>query len=98
YGKWHLGEVYPYVPHAQGFDDYIGFRTGHWNNYFDTVLERNGQPYPTKGYIADALTDHAIAYMNRERSSPFFLYLAYNTPHTPSQVPDRYWQKFAEQG
>jgi arylsulfatase A len=98
YGKWHLGEVYPYVPHAQGFDEYIGFRTGHWNNYFDAVLERNGQPYPTKGYIADALTDHAIAYINRERSSPFFLYIAYNTPHTPSQVPDRYWKKFAEQG
>ncbi|MBM3958059.1 MAG: sulfatase-like hydrolase/transferase, partial [Gemmatimonadetes bacterium] len=31
YGKWHLGEHYPYVPHAQGFDDYIGFRNGHWN-------------------------------------------------------------------
>ncbi len=32
-GKWHLGEVYPFVPHAQGFDDFIGFRTGHWTEY-----------------------------------------------------------------
>ena len=97
-GKWHLGEVYPYVPHGQGFEEYIGFRTGHWNHYFDAPLERNGKPHQTKGYIADALTGEAIRYIEANRANPFFLYLAYNTPHTPYQVPDRYWQRFAAKG
>ncbi|MEZ5354665.1 MAG: arylsulfatase [Bryobacteraceae bacterium] len=97
-GKWHLGEAYPNVPHAQGFDHYIGFRTGHWNNYFDTTLERNGKPYPTKGYIADALTGEAEAFVAQNRRNPFFLYLSYNTPHSPFQAPDRYWKKFDAKG
>ena len=49
YGKWHLGEYYPSVPNAQGFDDFIGFRTGHTDNYFDPVLEHNGVSIQTKG-------------------------------------------------
>jgi arylsulfatase A len=97
-GKWHLGEAYPHVPHAQGFDHYVGFRTGHWNHYFDALLEHNGKPYPTDGYIADALTGEALRYLEANRSNPFFLYLAYNTPHTPYQVPDRYFQKYLARG
>lgn len=95
YGKWHLGEHYPYVPHAQGFDEFIGFRTGHWVNYWDSQFERNGQPYPMKGYVTEALTGHALRFMDSHRTKPFFLYLAYNVPHTPFQVPERYWKQFA---
>jgi arylsulfatase A len=93
YGKWHLGQHYPNVPHAQGFDEFIGFRTGHFLNYWDPQLERNGKPYPVKGYITEALTDLAIRFLEK-RPSPFFLYLAYNVPHTPFQVPDQYWKRF----
>ncbi|MDZ7637511.1 MAG: arylsulfatase [Bryobacterales bacterium] len=97
-GKWHLGEAYPNVPHGQGFETFIGMRNGHWNDYFDAAIEKNGEPYLAKGYIADALTNEAIAYMGAHREEPFFLYLAYNTPHTPFQVEDRYWKKFADRG
>ncbi len=97
-GKWHLGEAFPNVPHAQGFETFIGMRNGHWNDYFDSRIEKNGKPYDSKGYIADALTDEAIAYLRHHRGEPFFLYLAYNTPHTPFQVPDKYWKKFADGG
>ena len=94
-GKWHLGEHYPNVPHAQGFDEFVGFRLGHWNRYFDPPLERNGQPFRAKGYIADVLTDQAISYLNERRGAdPFFLYLAYNTPHSPYIVPDEAWDRF----
>lgn len=98
YGKWHLGEHYPYVPHAQGFEEFIGFRTGHWMNYFDTELERNGKPYPTRGYITDVLTEHAVRYLEAHRREPFFLYLAYNAPHSPFQVPERYFRPFKAMG
>ena len=94
YGKWHLGEHYPYVPHAQGFEEFIGFRTGHWMNYFDSMLERNGKPYATRGYITDAITDHAVQFLERQRASPFFLYVAYNAPHSPFQVPEKYLESF----
>jgi arylsulfatase A-like enzyme len=97
-GKWHLGENYPYVPHARGFDEFTGFRTGHWNWYFDSPVERNGKPSQLKGFIADSLTDEAIRFVRRPSSDPYFLYLAYNTPHAPYQVPDAYFNKFAGQG
>ncbi len=98
YGKWHLGEHYPYVPHAQGFEEFIGFRTGHWMNYHDAPLERNGKPLATRGYITDALTDQAIGFIERNRRQPFFLYLAYNVPHSPYQVPRRYYDPFVQAG
>lgn len=97
-GKWHLGENYPYVPHARGFQEFTGFRTGHWNWYFDSPVERNGQPATLPGYIADSLTDEALRFIRRPARDPYFLYLAYNTPHAPYQVPDLYFNRFAGKG
>ena len=93
-GKWHLGEHYPNVPHAQGFDEFTGFRTGHWLNYFDPPLERNGKPFRASGYISDVFANEAMAFMERNRRQPFFLYLAFNAPHSPYQVPDRFFDRF----
>jgi arylsulfatase A-like enzyme len=97
-GKWHLGEAYPNVPHAQGFDTFIGMRNGHWLQYYDSEIEKNGKPYIAKGYIADALTNEAINYLREHRDQPMLVYLPYNTPHTPYQVPFRYWKKFVDRG
>ena len=97
-GKWHLGEHYPCVPHSQGFDEFVGFRLGHWNRYIDPPLERNGKPIETKGYISDVFTDEAIAFIDRRQSDPFFLYLAYNAPHSPYIVPDQYYDRFEGKG
>ena len=55
FGKWHLGKWYPYHPNVQGFDEFFGFRSGAWGNYFDTTLEYNGKQVPTEGYITDVL-------------------------------------------
>ncbi len=97
-GKWHLGENYPYVPHASGFDEFVGFRLGHWNRYFDSPVERNGKPERLKGYVTDALTDEAIDFVERHRARPFFLYLALNAPHSPYQAPDRYFDRHKNLG
>ena len=94
-GKWHLGENYPWVPHGQGFDTFIGFRDGS-NPYFDAVLEKNGAPYPTEGYLTDVLTDHAITFAEGHREEPFFLYLAYNAPHSPLEVPEAYIEPYRD--
>ncbi len=37
YGKWHNGGQAPYHPNARGFDDFYGFCSGHWGNYFEPV-------------------------------------------------------------
>jgi arylsulfatase A-like enzyme len=97
-GKWHNGEQFPFTPQGQGFDHVFGFNNGHWNNYFDATLLRGTQPEPTKGYITDVLTDDAISFITARQKQPFFCYLAYNAPHSPYQVPDKYFEKFKAKG
>lgn len=96
FGKWHLGEYAPGLPNTQGFDEYVGFRTGHFDEYFDPVLERNGAPYPTEGYITDVLTDEAIRFIDADANRPFFCYLPYNAPHTPLDVPETDLDRFRD--
>lgn len=97
-GKWHNGEQYPFTPMGQGFDESFGFNNGHWNNYFDPVLLRGSQPEQTKGYITDVLTDEAMKFITANQRQSFFCYLSYNTPHSPYQVPDKYFDKFKSKG
>ena len=94
FGKWHNGSQWPYHPNARGFEEYYGFTSGHWGQYFDPPLEHNGKPARGKGYIADDLTDKALAFMAKNRDRPFFCYVPYNTPHSPFCVPDEYWNRF----
>jgi len=96
FGKWHNGTQYPYHPNARGFDEYYGFTSGHWGDYFDPPLDHNGKPVWGKGFITDDLTDHALRFIAENRSRPFFCYLPFNTPHSPMQVPDRFYRKFAD--
>jgi arylsulfatase A-like enzyme len=58
-------------------------------------LERNGQPVETRGYLTDVLSDEAAAFVRRHKDHPFFLYLAYNAPHSPLQASEKYLQRFA---
>ncbi len=98
FGKWHNGSYWPHHPNGQGFDEFLGFCAGHWNNYFDTTLDHNGREVKTKGYITDVLTDAAIEFIKAHRDRPFFCYVPYNAPHGPFQVPEKYWKKYADSG
>jgi arylsulfatase A-like enzyme len=93
FGKWHNGMQHPYHPNARGFDEYYGFCSGHWGHYFSPMLEHNGKIVTGKGFIIDDLTDHAIDFIDQHREHPFFLYIPYNTPHGPMQVPVKYWDR-----
>lgn len=96
FGKWHNGTQYPYHPNGRGFAEYYGFTSGHWGDYFSPPLDHNGKAVTGKGFLADDLTDHAIEFVTTNREKPFFCYLAYNTPHSPMQVPDKYWDRFKD--
>lgn len=96
FGKWHNGSQWPYHPNARGFDEYYGFTSGHWGEYFDPPLEHNGRPVRGKGYMTDLLTDQALAFMAASRDRPFLCYLPYNVPHSPWAVPAADWARFKD--
>ena len=96
FGKWHNGMQYPYHPNGRGFDEFYGFCSGHWGDYFSPPLERNGKIVKGNGFCIDDFTDKAITFIENssKNKKPFFAYLPYNTPHSPMQVPDKWWDKF----
>lgn len=96
YGKWHNGMQPPYHPNARGFEDYYGFTSGHWGNYFSPMLEHNGKIVKGDGFLVDDLTNRGIQFISKNKENPFFLYLPLNTPHSPMQVPSVYWNRFKD--
>lgn len=96
FGKWHSGMQYPYHPNGRGFDEFYGFCSGHWGDYFSPMLEHNGQLVKGNGFLVDDLTERAMGFIEQNQDQPFLLYLPLNTPHSPMQVPDLWWDKFQD--
>jgi arylsulfatase A-like enzyme len=96
FGKWHNGSQPPYHPNFRGFQEFYGFTSGHWGQYFTPELDHNGKMIRGKGYIIDDLTDQAISFIGANRTKPFFCYIPYNSPHSPMQVPDKFYAKFKD--
>ncbi len=96
FGKWHNGSQWPYHPNARGFNEYYGFTSGHWGEYFNAPMDHNGLPVKGKGFTVDDFTNHAIDFIELNKQKPFLIYLPYNTPHSPFIVPKPYWNKFKD--
>ncbi|MBB6461728.1 arylsulfatase [Flammeovirga kamogawensis] len=96
FGKWHNGAHYPENPQGQGFDTFFGFTAGHLSNYFDSELEYNGRQVRTEGYITDVLTNATLSFIDQHKDEPFFAFVPFNAPHTPYQVPDKYYNQFKD--
>lgn len=98
FGKWHLGDTYPFRPENRGFDETVWHLGGgigqpgdHPDNfgrksYFDPVLCRNGKFENFEGYCTDIFTSEAIGFIRCNTNRPWFAYLAFNAPHGPLQV------------
>jgi arylsulfatase B len=107
FGKWHLGDNYPYRPHDRGFDHAyyhggggVGQTPDHWDNaYFDDVYSRNDIKEQASGFVTDVLFDEAIAYIEtaKENKKPFFTYISTNAPHSPMHAPQHYADMYANQ-
>ena len=97
FGKWHLGDNYPYRPQDRGFEESLWFPSSHisslpdyWeNDYFDDVYCRNGARLRHEGYCTEVFFREATAWMQARvaASEPFFTYLPTNAPHAPLWVP-----------
>jgi arylsulfatase A-like enzyme len=107
FGKWHLGDNYPMRAMDQGFQESLVLNGGGigqpsdppgGTSYFDPMLRQNGEWVKTKGYVSDVLTDAAIAFIAKHRDRPFFTYLAFNAPHAPLEVPEKYHARYRQMG
>jgi arylsulfatase A-like enzyme len=100
-GKWHLGYERQFHPMKRGFDEYFGFLGGA-HSYVNARADsrnpilRGTEPVDEKDYLTDAFTREAVAFLNRKRNDPYFLYLAYNAVHGPMEpAPERYSSRFS---
>jgi arylsulfatase A-like enzyme len=105
FGKWHLGDTYPYGAKFRGFDDAIVHYAGgvgqtpdFWgNDYFEDHYNDNGQWRRFQGYCTDVWFREALRFIRESRDQPFFLYLPTNAAHqTRPHVPERYKALYEE--
>lgn len=98
FGKWHLGDNYPFRPQDRGFQEVlvhggggVGQQPDFWNNdYFDDTYLHNGKPEAYEGYCTDIWFEEAMAFMekNRQEGKAFFSYIATNAPHSPFYISE----------
>ncbi|MCS6851470.1 MAG: arylsulfatase [Gemmataceae bacterium] len=108
FGKWHLGDTYPNLPHHRGFQEavyHLGWgitsMADVWeNDLFDGRFHHNGALQTYKGYCTDVWFNLAIDWMKERhaRGEPFFLYLPTNAPHGPHWVPEKYQKPYQGNG
>ncbi|EMI16472.1 N-acetylgalactosamine 6-sulfate sulfatase (GALNS) [Rhodopirellula maiorica SM1] len=106
FGKWHLGDPWPYAPRYRGFQhvvrhlaggiDEIGNPIG--NDYFDDTYYRNGVPERIEGYCTDVFFRECQRFIGQISDKPFFVYLPLNAMHSPHTVADEYSAPFVAGG
>jgi len=109
FGKWHLGDNYPFRPSEQGFDESIihlaggigqvGDFTNYYKgntSYFDPILWKNNKKNQYDGYCSDIFAENAVKFIEKNKNKPFFCYLLFNAPHTPLQVPKKYYNMYKD--
>lgn len=106
FGKWHVGDTYPYRPQDRGFHEtitfgcsYIGGTADFWgNDYFDDTYWHDGVPERFPGYCTDLFFAHARRFILEAVAAdrPFFVYLPLNSAHTPHFVPKKYAEPYAD--
>jgi N-acetylglucosamine-6-sulfatase len=93
FGKWHMGEDSD-AP-RKGFNYWAAFRGQ--GEYFDPVLNINGERKAFKGYNTDILTDLAVDWLKQPHDKPFFIYLAYKAPHFPFEPAPRHRGRYEKE-
>ncbi len=99
FGKWHLGDNYPYRPEDRGFHEVVrhgggGITQGpdYWgNDYFDDTFWHNGETEKYEGYCTDVFFSEALNFIEANKDNPFFCYISTNAPHAPYNVPKEYF-------
>jgi hypothetical protein len=106
FGKWHLGDNYPFRPQDRGFQEVlihggggVGQGPDYWgNDYFDDTYFHNGKEKKFEGYCTDIWFDGALKFIEANKSRPFFCYIPTNAPHGPYNVADKYSKPYRDKG
>ena len=83
-GKWHVGWAPQYLPTHRGFDQFYGIPYS--SDMYPLPLMQNDQVIQANvgtDTLTQLFTQQAVSFINGANGSPFFLYLAYSTPHIP---------------
>ena len=102
FGKWHLGDSFPFRPEDRGFQQVVSHGGGgvgqgpdyFGNDYFDDTYRRNGKWERFEGYCTDIWFNEAQKFIKANRDHPFFVYLTPNAAHGPHHVATRYSAPF----
>ncbi|MEP4095820.1 sulfatase [Reichenbachiella sp.] len=90
-GKWHLGHHFQYLPLQQGFDFYFGIP---YSNDMASVAYLRGNEvvnhFPDQSLMTKKFTEEAVAFIEQQKNSPFYLYLAHPMPHVPIYASDKF--------
>lgn len=105
FGKWHLGDEYPYRPQDRGFQRVVCHGGGgisqqpdYWgNDYFDDTYMVDGEPRAFQGYCTDVFFREALTFIEENRDQPFFCYISTNAPHGPWNVEPKYRDLYSGQ-
>ena len=107
FGKWHLGDNYPYRPQDRGFTEVyyhggggVGQTPDLWDNsYFDGSYFHNGRIVAAKGFCTDVFFAEAHRFIREQAAAkkPFFAYIALNAPHSPFHAPKKYTDLYPQQ-
>ncbi|MEK9772403.1 MAG: arylsulfatase [Opitutae bacterium] len=107
FGKWHLGDNYPYRPEDRGFQEVyrhggggVGQTPDVWDNsYFDGGYFHNGKIVPAKGFCTDVFFEQANRYITNcaREKKPFLAYISTNAPHGPLHCPQKYMDMYKGQ-
>jgi len=107
FGKWHLGDNYPYRPEDRGFTEVyrhggggVGQTPDLWDNsYFDGNYFHNGKIVPAKGFCTDVFFNKANDFIktNAAAKKPFLAYISLNAPHGPLHCPQKYLDLYKDQ-
>lgn len=108
FGKWHLGDNYPFRPEDRGFSEVmrhggggVGQTPDYWDNaYFDGSYWHNGKPTPVEGFCTDVFFDYAKDFIKQQKKAgrPFFAYIATNAPHGPMHAPEEFSKPYSDLG
>jgi arylsulfatase A len=102
FGKWHLGHLKPFLPPQHGFDEYLGlpYSNDMWPrhperpNFFPDLPLVEGDEVakldPDQSTLTAIYTDRAVRFIEKNRETPFFLYVAHSMPHVPIFASDRF--------
>jgi len=98
FGKWHLGDCYPYRPEDRGFQHCVYHQAGgvgqapdYWgNDYFDDTYVVNGKLQRFEGFCTDIWFNEGMKFIQQNKDKPFFAYISLNAPHKPLYCPEKY--------